>query len=66
MIYLVLFVCSLLLAALPVVCFAAWTPIVTAADFVGITTDVQTSATGIITVLLIVLGVGLLARTFTR
>lgn len=64
--YLLLFVCSLLLAALPVVCSAAWTPIVTAADFVGITTDIQTTATNIISILLIVLGVGMLARIFSR
>lgn len=46
--------------------FLAWTPLITAADFVGIQTDVNTTASGIIAVLLIVLGVGLLARIFMR
>ena len=65
MLLLVLFVCSLL-ALVPVSAFAVWTPIITAADFTGIMGDVQTTATGIISVLLIVLGVGLLARIFSR
>lgn len=46
--------------------FFAWTPLITAADFTGIQTDVGTTATGIIAVLLVVLGVGLLARVFMR
>lgn len=35
---------------------------ITTADFTGIQTDVLTSATGIVSVLLIVLGIGILVR----
>lgn len=64
--YLVVLLVVFALVCLSSVSFAAWTPIVQATDFAGITTDVQTTATGIISVLLIVLGVGLLARIFSR
>ena len=65
MILLALFICMLAVMS-PVCCFAAWTPLITADTFTGITLDVQATATGIISVLLIVLGVGLLARIFSR
>lgn len=63
-----LMIVALTITILPAAAFAAipWTPLIASTDFAGITTDVQTSATGIITVLLIVLGVGLLARVFMR
>lgn len=60
----------LVLLALSVVvatpCFAAWVPLVTSDTFTGILTDMGATATGIISILLIVLGVGLLARIFSR
>lgn len=46
--------------------FVSWTPLITSADFTGIQTDVGTTATGIISMLLVVLGVGFLARIFMR
>lgn len=46
--------------------FFAWSPLITAEDFTGIQADVGTTASGIIAVLLVVLGVGLLARVFMR
>lgn len=46
--------------------FAAWTPLITAADFSPIQTDVGTAAAGVVSVLLVVIGLGFLIRTFTR
>lgn len=37
--------------------FAVWQPLIAAADFAGIQTDVLTAATGILSVFLILLGV---------
>lgn len=42
----------------------AWTPLITAADFTGIQTDVTTTAAGIVSVLLIIVGIGLLVKVF--
>ncbi|MBI4689496.1 MAG: hypothetical protein HY754_04395 [Nitrospirae bacterium] len=36
---------------------ATWTPLVSSSDFTGITTDVTTAATGIITICIVVLGI---------
>lgn len=44
----------------------AWTPLVSAADFTGISTDVTTIGTGIITVSIIVLGVWLVIRAMSH
>lgn len=44
----------------------AYDSLIQATDFVGIKTDVLTTATGIIGVVLVVLGLGLLIKTFTR
>lgn len=43
-----------------------WTPLIGSSDFTGVTTDVTTAATGIITLGLIVLGVGLLISVMSR
>ncbi|MDW7772537.1 MAG: hypothetical protein SCH71_06565 [Desulfobulbaceae bacterium] len=43
-----------------------WTPLITAAAFTGIQTDVLTVATGILTIGLSILGVGILWRVITR
>ena len=39
-----------------------WTPLITSAQFDGVKADVNTAAAGIITVLIIILGVSLLIR----
>lgn len=46
--------------------FLAWTPLITSDMFSGIQTDVLTTATGIIGILIVIVGVGMLARTFGR
>jgi len=43
-----------------------WTPLITSEMFTGIQTDVLTTATGIISVVLIVLGIGILIRVLAR
>lgn len=43
-----------------------WTPLVTSDMFTGITSDVGTAATGIVSVLIIILGVGILVRILSR
>lgn len=44
----------------------AWVPLINTSDIAGIMTDVGTSATGIISIILIVLGLGILVRTLGR
>ena len=43
-----------------------WTPLITAANFTGIQTDLLTAVTGIMALLLIVVGLGVLARAISR
>lgn len=45
---------------------AEWTALISSGDFTGIKTDVGTAAAGLISVCLIVLGVGMLIRAFGR
>lgn len=45
---------------------AEWTPMITAGDFTGITTDVSTCATGIITICLIIVALAMILRAFAR
>lgn len=45
---------------------AAWTPLIASTDLDPIRTDITTAATGIISVVLIVLGLGILIRVFVR
>lgn len=44
----------------------AWVPLINSSDFTGILTDVGTSATGIVSIILVVLGLGILVRTLGR
>lgn len=44
----------------------AWTPLVSSVDFIGISTDVTTAATGIITICVIVLGVWLIVKAMSH
>ena len=44
----------------------AWTPLVSAADFTGMTVDVTTAAVGIIGVCVVVLGVFLIVRAMSH
>ena len=46
--------------------FFAWTPLITSSDFTGIQTDVTATATGIVSVLLIIVGIGLLVKVLGR
>lgn len=43
-----------------------WTPLIAATDFNGIRADVLTTATGIISIVLIVVGLGILVRVLSR
>ena len=51
---------------IPVFAQAAYTSLVSSADFTGIAADVGTAVTGIISVALIILGASLLMRAFGR
>ena len=42
----------------------AWTPLILSTDFDGIKSDLLTASTGLLTVCLIVLGAGIIIRTF--
>lgn len=44
--------------------FASWTPLVSPTDFDGIKADVTTLAVGIVSVMLIVIGIGVLIKVF--
>ena len=44
----------------------AWTPLINSSDFTGIMTDVGTTGAGIISIILIVLGLGILVRVLGR
>lgn len=44
----------------------AWTPMIQVSDFDGIKTDVTAVATGIIMILLIIIGIGLLVKVLGR
>ena len=43
----------------------AWTPLIQASDFLGIQTDVTTVAVGIISLMLVVVGIGILIKVLT-
>lgn len=43
-----------------------WSPLITHDMFNGIQTDLGTVATGILTVVLVVMGIGILVRTLSR
>ena len=43
----------------------AWTPLIQASDFLGIQTDVTAVAVGIISIMLVVLGIGILIKVIT-
>lgn len=62
---------GLWLAVLGVLCStgmarAEWTPLISAGDFAGITTDVGTVAAGIIGICLVIIGLGMLVRVLSR
>ena len=45
---------------------AAWVPLISSDSFTGIQTDVTTTAAGIVSVLLIIVGIGLLVKVLGR
>lgn len=51
---------------LPATAFSEWTPLISASDFTGIRTDILTAVAGLMSVILIVLGVGILIRVLSR
>lgn len=51
---------------IPNYAFAEWQSLISVEDFDGIRNDVLTASSGIITVLLIIVGIGLLVRTLGR
>lgn len=57
---------SVISSVFPGLASAAWTPLITSTDFVGISTDVQTVAAGIIGIMIIVVGIGILVRVLGR
>ena len=61
----VLFFTILLVLGVLTNAYAAWTPLIQAADFAGIQADVFTTAAGIISIILIVLGIGIIIKVFT-
>jgi hypothetical protein len=44
----------------------AWVPLITSDAFTGINTDVLTTATGIISIMVVVVGIGILVKVFTH
>lgn len=51
---------------LPITAFADYTPLIASTDFDGIRTDVLTSAGGLISVIVVVVGLGILIRTLGK
>jgi hypothetical protein len=50
----------------PVLACAEYTPLIGASTFTGIQTDATAAAAGIVSVCLIIAGLGLIVRMFTR
>lgn len=46
--------------------FLAWTPLILSSDFTGIQTDVLTTVFGIISILIIIVGIGLIVKVIGR
>jgi len=55
-----------MLTLFPKSVLAAWTPLISVADFDGIKVDVLSTSAGIVAVLLIIVGIGLLVRVLGR
>lgn len=53
-------------ALVPSAAWATWTPLITADSFTGVQTDLLTSVSGVMTLVLIILGLGLLIRSLTH
>jgi hypothetical protein len=60
------FLLAFLTVLSPATVFAEWTPLITASDFTGINTDLLTTASGILGLVVIVLGIGILIRAMVR
>lgn len=46
--------------------FLAWTPLILATDFDGIKVDILTAASGIIGIVLVIIGLSWLVRAFVK
>jgi len=64
-ILLILFVLSIF-SLIPTPALAAWTPLIASTDFDGIKADVLTTSGGILSVLLVIVGIGLLVKILGR
>lgn len=60
------FFIALFLFLFPGKVFAEYVPLITSTTFDGVRVDVTTTAVGLISILVIVVGVSLIARTFSR
>ena len=63
---LVLMSLCLLVVAAPCLAAISYTPLISSTDFAGVTTDTLTTAVGIITVLLVIVGLGILVKVLGR
>lgn len=52
--------------ALKATVYAAWTPLIQSSDFTGILADIGATASGIISILIVILGIGILVRVLSR
>lgn len=62
-------ICAFLGAVIPLKAFAStpsYTPLITSTTFDGVRTDVTTTAVGVISVVVIIVGVSMIVRAFTR
>ena len=61
---LLIFMVLFILCAVAFNAYATWTPLVASTDFDGIRADVTVIAVGIVSVMLIVVGIGILIKVF--
>lgn len=52
--------------AAPTLALAEWVPLISSDDFAGLTADVLTAVAGIISIVLIIVGIGMLVRMLMR
>ena len=60
------FFAAIVAVLLPVNAFAEYTPLITSTTFDGVRIDVTTTAVGILSVLVIIVGLSLIVRAFTH
>ena len=55
-----------LLSVVPSLASATWTPLIVSTAFDGVTADLLTAVGGMMTLIMIVVGVGILVRVFSK